>query len=181
MNPNDPDWEKTASGRLFSYKYGYGALDGYTYVTEAQKWQLVKPQAWMQLPAIQLAGGTMNANLEMSGGEPIGPGGVSAKITVTADTLKEHNFETLEHVTVRVWIEHSRRGDVSVELVSPNGIRSILAAPRSGDIATTGFPGWRFMSVKHWYVASNPSLYASRSSLTQGRKPHRRLDDQGPR
>lgn len=120
---------------------------------EAQEWELVKPQAWIHLPAIQLSEGAMNANLEMSGGEPIGPGGVSSKISVTADTLKEHNFETLEHVTVRVWIEHSKRGDVSVELVSPNGIKSMLAAPRSGDTADTGFPGWRFMSVKHWWVA----------------------------
>lgn len=119
---------------------------------EAQKWEIVKPQAWMHLPAVQLSGGTMNTKLEMSGGEPIGPGGVSSQITVTENTLKEHNFETLEHVTVRVWIEHSKRGDVSVELVSPNGVKSMLAAPRQGDTADTGFPGWRFMSVKHWWV-----------------------------
>ena len=119
---------------------------------EAQKWELVKPQAWIHLPAIQLSGGAMNANFEMSGGDPIGPGGISSKITVTADTLEEHNFETLEHITVRVWIQHSKRGDVSVELVSPNGIKSILATPRPGDTADTGFPGWRFMSVKHWCV-----------------------------
>jgi len=37
-----------------------------------------------------------------------------------------------------------------VELVSPNGIKSMLAAPRAADDANTGFPGWRFMSVKHW-------------------------------
>ena len=92
----------------------------------------------------------MNADLEMSGGESLVPGGISSKITVTEDTLKEYNFESLEHVTVRVWIEHSKRGDVSVELVSPNGVKSMLAAPRRGDTADTGFPGWRFMSVKHW-------------------------------
>ena len=153
VNPTDPDWETTAAGRPFSYKYGYGALDGYTYVMEAQKWELVKPQAWIHLPAIQLSGGAMNADFEMSGGEKIGPGGISSKITVTADTLKEHNFETLEHITIRVWIQHSKRGDVSVELVSPNGIKSILATPRPGDTVDTGFPGWRFMSVKHWCVA----------------------------
>ena len=95
----------------------------------------------------------MNADFEMSGGEKIGPGGISSNITVTADTLKEHNFETLEHITIRVWIQHSKRGDVSVELVSPNGIKSILATPRPGDTDDTGFPGWRFMSVKHWCVA----------------------------
>ena len=46
INPNDSDWERTASGRLYSYKYGYGVLDAYAFVTAAQKWELVKPQAW---------------------------------------------------------------------------------------------------------------------------------------
>lgn len=122
----------------------------------------------------------MNANFAMSGGEPIGPEGVSSKIVVTADFLKEHNFDTLEHVTVRVWIQHSKRGDVSVDLVSPSGIKSVLAAPRPADRANTGFPGWRFMTVKHWWVRRIP-FYTLCSSQTQGRKPHRRLDDQGLR
>ena len=165
MNPDDPDWDRTAAGRPFSYKFGYGALDGYKYVMEAQKWELVKPQAWIHLPAVQLSGGAMNANHEMSGGEPIGPGGISSEITITANALEEHNFEALEHVTVRVWIEHSKRGDVSVELVSPSGIKSVLAAPRSGDTADTGFRGWRFMSVKHWWVTQNLFPCASHSFL----------------
>lgn len=118
----------------------------------AQQWELVKPQAWVHLPAVQLGGGAMTSSEDMSGGVPIVPGGVSSSISISEDFLKGHNFETLEHVTVRVWIQHSKRGDVEVELVSPNGIKSILAAPRKIDDATSGFPGWRFMSVKHWCV-----------------------------
>jgi kexin len=64
--------------------------------------------------------------------------------------LMDFNFETLEHVTARVWIDHQRRGDVEVELVSPNGITSVLARQRRFDSANTGFPGWKFMSMKHW-------------------------------
>jgi len=135
---------------MFSYKYGYGALDGYSYVMAAQTWELVKPQAWVHFPAVQLAGGAMTSSEVMSGGEYIIHGGLTSSITVTAENLKAHNFETLEHITVRVWIEHTRRGDVEVELVSPNGIKSVLAATRKDDSARTGFPGWRFMSVKHW-------------------------------
>jgi len=62
----------------------------------------------------------------------------------------QNNLETLEHITVKVWISHTTRGEVEVELVSPNGIRSVLAGPRSSDKATTGYPGWKFMSIKHW-------------------------------
>ncbi|KAH7910749.1 peptidase S8/S53 domain-containing protein [Hygrophoropsis aurantiaca] len=157
INPNDPDWEKTASGQSYSYKYGFGALDAYAYVSAAQDWTLVKPQAWFEPPAIQIANGSMtevDKKLEMHGGEQIVKGGVSSTFRVTSEMLEEHNFESggtgLEHVTVRVWISHTKRGDVEVELRSPAGITSVLAAKRDRDAAKTGYPGWRFMSVKHW-------------------------------
>jgi kexin len=150
INPTDPDWEKTAQGRPFSYKYGFGRLDAYAYVVAAKEWKLVKPQTWLQAPAVQIEGGKMNLLDEMSGGTAITQGGVTSKTTITEEMMKEANLERLEHVTVKVWIKHSKRGDVEVELVSPNGVKSILASTRSQDRATTGFPGWRFMSVKHW-------------------------------
>jgi kexin len=56
----------------------------------------------------------------------------------------------LEHINVKVWINHTIRGAVEVEIVSPKGIKSILAKQRQQDNANTGFPGWTFMSVKHW-------------------------------
>ncbi|KAA1469423.1 hypothetical protein DENSPDRAFT_772842 [Dentipellis sp. KUC8613] len=150
INPDDPDWEDTAAGRRFSYKYGYGALDGYDFVTAAQKWELVKPQSWIEFPAIQVNNGTCDVSGVMSGGEPIVQGGVSSTMTVTQEDLQAHNLESLEHITVRVWIEHTKRGDVEVEIVSPNGVKSVLAGARSLDTADSGYPGWRFMSVKHW-------------------------------
>ncbi|KAI0064528.1 hypothetical protein BV25DRAFT_1836864 [Artomyces pyxidatus] len=150
VNAEDPDWDKTAVGRPFSYKYGYGALNGVEFVTAAQKWKSVKPQTWVEMPAVQIANGTSNFVGEMKGGDLIVPGGLQSKITVTKDDLAKENFEALEHITVRVWISHTKRGDVEVEITSPNGIKSVLAARRRGDFAKTGYPGWRFMSVKHW-------------------------------
>ncbi len=150
VSPTDPDWEKTAAGRPYSYKYGYGSLSGLSFVKAAQTWKLVNPQTWVDLSVVQVNNGTMDDSREASGGTPIPENGVQSKITVTKEMLAEHNFATLEHVTVKVWITHTRRGDVEVELVSPNGIKSVLAGRRYGDSATTGFPGWTFMSVKHW-------------------------------
>ncbi|KAH9945793.1 peptidase S8/S53 domain-containing protein [Epithele typhae] len=118
VNPDDPDWEMTAAGRPYSYKYGYGSLSGIEFVKASQTWKTVKPQTWIDLPVIQVNNGT----------------------------LDKHNFEGLEHITVRVWITHTRRGDVEVELVSPKGVKSILAARRNGDSADTGYPGWTFMT-----------------------------------
>jgi kexin len=152
LNPEDPDWETTAAGRKFSYKYGYGRLNGYELVLAAKDWELVKPQTWIEKPAVQIDNGTSDVVGNMKGGRIIAPGGLQSTITITQDDLNANNFEKLEHVTVRVWITHPKRGDVEVELVSPNGVRSILAAKRNPDNADTGFPGWRFMTVKHWLV-----------------------------
>lgn len=180
INLEDPDWEPTAVGRPYSYKYGFGVLDAHKYVTAAQAWKLVKPQAWFQTKTIQLEGGTMNKDQQYSGGQFIGPDGVTSTVSITKQLLVDSNFETLEHVNIKVWINHTARGDVEVELVSPNGIKSILAKKRQLDRASTGFPGWTFMSVKHWYVyAYFPYVFSLR--LSQGRGSYRRLDNQSIR
>nr|XP_018264864.1 kexin [Kwoniella dejecticola CBS 10117]OBR87022.1 kexin [Kwoniella dejecticola CBS 10117] len=139
FNKDDPDWEKTAAGRLFSYKYGYGRLDAGLFVEAAEQWKLVKPQAWFDSPAIYLP--TTDAPAIK---------GITSTYEITNDMLQDANLERLEHITVRVWIDHQRRGDVEVELVSPNGVTSVLARPRRFDDANTGFAGWKFMSLKHW-------------------------------
>lgn len=92
----------------------------------------------------------MTKDEKFSGGEPIGSSGVKSSIKVTRDQLDSHNFDKLEHINVKVWISHTKRGDVEVEVISPKGIKSILAGARYGDMADTGFPGWTFMSIKHW-------------------------------
>lgn len=150
INPEDPDWEKTAVGRLYSYKYGFGVLDAYDYVMAARTWELVKPQAWFETPTIQLENGTMLAEAKYLGGQRIGEGGVESTMSITQEMLIQNNFESLEHINVKVWIQHSVRGEVEVEIISPNGITSVLAKKRNGDVDGTGYPGWTFMSVKHW-------------------------------
>lgn len=168
INPIDPDWEKTATGRKYSYKYGYGSIDAYKYVTASQNWNLVKPQAWYQSQTIQLNNGTFGADEKYSGGEPIPAGGIKSEIEITREELDEHNFEALEHITVRVWIAHKVRGDVEVEIVSPNGIRSILGGARSADLNGDGYPGWTFMSVKHWLEHSSVSFSLCTDNSQQG-------------
>ncbi|KAH6912118.1 kex protein [Coprinopsis sp. MPI-PUGE-AT-0042] len=159
INEDDRDWQhNTNSGRWYSYKYGFGAMDASRYVAKAKEWTLVGPQAWYETETIQLDKGEMDEEEEFSGGTYIDPDGVTSKITVTQAQVTNANLDVtrgeegkgLEHVTVKVWIAHTRRGDVRVELVSPNGVKSVLAAPRERDDAVTGFPGWTFMSVKHW-------------------------------
>ncbi|WVR03717.1 hypothetical protein IAU60_000712 [Kwoniella sp. DSM 27419] len=198
FNDDDPDWEKTAAGRMFSYKYGYGKLDAGLYVEAAERWELVKPQAWFDSPAVYLPTTEVpvveqpavadpsftqtprqeddpaavpsegdNASpgngaegedeipanpapVVMPTGSYITPEGVTSTFEVTQEMMDDSNLERLEHITVRVWIDHQRRGDVEVEITSPNDVTSVLARQRRFDDADTGFPGWKFMSLKHW-------------------------------
>jgi kexin len=169
---------------------GYGRLDAGLFVEAAENWNLVKPQAWFDSPAVHLpddpdrrrqdsdedapveeeqpseppSGGDQEQGEgegeSESGGDPIPvvkpsgttipQEGVQSTYEVTQQMLDDSNLETLEHITVRVWIDHQRRGDVEVEITSPNGITSVLARVRRFDEDTTGFPGWKFMSLKHW-------------------------------
>ncbi|KAF9553658.1 hypothetical protein CPC08DRAFT_822168 [Agrocybe pediades] len=154
VDPVDGGWEKTAAGRMYSYKFGYGALDAWAFVTAAQSWKLVKPQAWIRTETVVLNNGKLRSlghkKYEYEGGISIGPNGVEQKMKVTKEMILENNLEKLEHIDVRIWVRHTKRGDVKVELVSPNGIKSLLAGGRQYDEATTGFPGWRLMTIKHW-------------------------------
>jgi kexin len=150
INEDDPDWETIAIGKKYSYKYGFGVLDAERYVKAALDWKLVKPQAWFESPTIRLEDGAMDANGTYSGGIPLHEEGVTSVMEITKEMLTENNFETLEHINVKVWINHTRRGDVEVELVSPNLVKSVLALKREQDDDATGYPGWTFMSVKHW-------------------------------
>lgn len=175
FNDEDPDWETTAAGRKFNYKCAFdverhvynsvlilpfGFLDGYgkinvgKLVEYAETWKLVKPQAWLETPLVYLNNDTYyKRDSEItSSGAFITPEGVSSTYEVTQAMLESANIERLEHVTARVWIEHARRGDVEVELISPNGISSVLARTRRADEDEDGFAGWKFMSMKHWFV-----------------------------
>ncbi|KAF8643819.1 hypothetical protein AX16_008837 [Volvariella volvacea WC 439] len=150
VNADDPDWDVTATGRKYSYKYGFGALDAYEYVTAARDWELVKPQTWITTHSVQHGNGTMDEDELFTGGDFIPADGIDSTMSITQEMLDQHNFETLEHINVKVWIQHTKRGDVEVALISPNGVKSVLAAPRVADSADTGYPGWTFMTVKHW-------------------------------
>lgn len=133
------DWTKGALGRLYSHQFGYGKLDAWAIVEKAKDWKLVKPQAWYYSPWMHVK-------------KPIPEGneGLASTFEVTADMLKEANFDRVEHITLTMNVKHQRRGDLSVELVSPAGMSSHLSTARRDDEDTRGYEDWTFMSVAHW-------------------------------
>ncbi|KAF9941746.1 pheromone processing endoprotease [Mortierella alpina] len=143
VDEGDPDWKKTAIGKLFNHKYGYGKLDAYRFVEAAKTWVSVGPQATYESQVITIGG-------VIPHGVDARAAGMSSVHEVTESALKAVQFGSLEHVTVTVNILHEHRGDVEVKLKSPNSVISQLAVQRPNDNSTEGFQDWTFMSVKHW-------------------------------
>ena len=140
----DDEWQTTSIDRKYSHVFGYGKLDAYAYVEKAKSIDLLKPQAWFKSPWIHV-----NHPI------PQGVEGLLSTFEVTQDMLMDANLETLEHVTVTMNVEHTRRGDLSVELRSPTNVVSHLSVARRLDDADQGYVDWTFMSVAHWYVHSS--------------------------
>ncbi|KAF2831284.1 hypothetical protein CC86DRAFT_137295 [Ophiobolus disseminans] len=133
------DWAKTSLDRMYSHQFGYGKLDAWAIVEKAKDWKLVKPQAWFWSP-------WLHVKKEI----PETDHGLASVFEVTADMLKEANFERVEHITLTMNVEHNRRGDLMVQLISPTGMVSHLSTARRDDEAPYGYIDWTFMSVAHW-------------------------------
>lgn len=141
INLDSGDWQDTTVGKKYSHTYGYGKIDTYAIVEAAKTWKSVKPQAWFYSPWIHVNQAIPQGNV-----------GIAVSFAVTPDMLKEANLERLEHVTVTMNVDHTRRGDLSVDLISPNGVVSHLSVTRKLDSAAEGYEDWTFMSVVHWYA-----------------------------
>jgi kexin len=133
------DWQTTTIGKKFSHAFGYGKIDTWATIEAAKTYDLVKPQAWFYSPWIHV-----NEAI------PQGEDGLSVSFIVNEKMLQAANLGRLEHVTVTMNVEHGRRGDISVDLISPDKIISHLAPTRRLDSSTAGYNDWTFMSVAHW-------------------------------
>ncbi|KAL8393452.1 hypothetical protein RB595_003281 [Gaeumannomyces hyphopodioides] len=139
VNLESGDWQDTPIGKKFSHMYGYGKVDSWGVVELAKTWKLVKPQAWYFSPWIHVKQAI-----------PQGDKGLAVKFEVTQDMLDKANLERLEHITVTMNVEHTRRGDLNVDLISPSRVVSHLSVTRDRDNTRAGYKDWTFMSVAHW-------------------------------
>ncbi|KAA8575311.1 hypothetical protein EYC84_004486 [Monilinia fructicola] len=108
-------------------------------IEAAKNYKNLKPQAWFYSPWIHV-----------NQAVPQGDDGISVSFEVTKEMLQEANLERLEHVQVTMNVAHTKRGELSVDLVSPDKLVSHLSASRRYDSEASGYDDWTFMSVVHW-------------------------------
>jgi subtilisin-like proprotein convertase family protein len=151
-DPLDPDWEPGAGGGLpFSASYGFGAVDADKAVELARNWKTVGTESeLLSCAATRTNNGSNGAPVAI----PDAPAeGIAEVIRIDSSCA----ISRIEHVELRLGIDHQYTGDLDIDLVSPSGTRSLLArardcgAPASGRTEDCGQynEAWPITSVRH--------------------------------
>ena len=134
--PTDSGWATNSAGIPFHHNFGAGLIDAAAAVNLAT--------TWTNLPAPA-------SHVSAQSGISIGiPDNNSTGISRTFDLTGTGML--VEHVTLRLSISHSARGNLAITLTSPGGMSSRLAdiRPDNGD----DYADWTFSSVRHWGESS---------------------------
>ncbi|ELU04259.1 hypothetical protein CAPTEDRAFT_153069 [Capitella teleta] len=143
-DPNgEHNWTINGAGIEFNHLFGYGVLDAGDMVDLAKDWKSV-PDRW------HCTAGTIKGKYEFSTNQ-------SLILTIDTDACKgmENQVNYLEHVQSFITLKSTRRGHVTLYLLSPMNTTSLLLSKREkDDDATDGFTKWPFMTTHAW--AENP-------------------------
>ena len=132
---SDDKWARNGAGLWVSHDYGFGRVDASAAVELARNWQSLGPMDTVfrqQARTVTLDFGQIR----------------SGSFTIT------EAFE-VQFVRIGVQFNHSDWGDLRVELISPQGTRSVLSEPHPNANAS-GEPGsWTYLSTRHLGEMSN--------------------------
>jgi len=132
----DSDWARNGAGFWFNHKYGAGLINASDAVRLAKNWSNL---------------GTMTP--------------VSVSLSSLPATIRDNNssglvkyFDTrslsglrVEHATVTTDISHPSRGELEIQLTSPDGTTSRLAEKHTSYPADPAdYPDWTFSTVHNW-------------------------------
>lgn len=133
IRPLEAGWEPNGAGRAFSELYGFGAVDAGGAVSLAEVWEGVGAER-----SVSAAGGA---------------GVIPAQEVDPHASVVVRGRVVTESVELELDVVHDRVGDLRIELISPDGTRSVFTDQSFG----YGVPGdgsgvqrVRFTSVRHW-------------------------------
>ncbi len=131
INPADAGWATNGAGLAFNPKFGAGLVNASGAVARALSWTNLGPR-------VSLRDAQSGLGLPIPDNSTTG---VSRVFNVTTNLR-------VEHVEVSLDASHTSRGHLEVVLISPAGMQSRLIEKHTD----TGdhYPGWTFMSVRHW-------------------------------
>jgi subtilisin family serine protease/subtilisin-like proprotein convertase family protein len=138
INQGLPGWTTNGAGYQFHHRHGAGLIDAEAAVALASIWT-----------------GVPGRQTELSGRDEADVVIQDASPTWVSRTLNVASQLYLEHVVVEFAAQHTFWGDFEIELESPSGTISTLAAPSGLQTAHGPGPGsqthtFNLMSVRHW-------------------------------
>lgn len=132
-------WKMNGVGLEFNHLFGYGVMDAGAMVALATEWKTVPPRYHCEAGAVR----TPRRFTEGSS--------ATIKIETTACAGKETEVNYIEHVQAVLSLNATRRGEVTLYLVSPSGTRSMILSRRPhDDDHRDGFTKWPFMTTHTW-------------------------------
>lgn len=136
-DPTNVGWVTNGAGLPFNHYYGFGRIDAGAAVTLATTWSNVAPE-------FTVDSGLLAVNATIPDG--ISDNQPGAWITSTFNVAQNIDVEAVD---VIFDADHTWRGDLQVELISPSGMTSVLMHGRVND-SRDDYNMWRFGTVAHW-------------------------------
>ena len=148
--PTDPDWVNNGAGLHFNHNFGAGLIDAEAAVALSRTW-------------VNLAAQTSAVSTKSS---PVAiPNNSSTGVSVTFSLANSRI--TTEHVTLRLSIDHTARGELEISLTSPSGTVSRLAELRND--TNDNYTDYTLSTVRNWGEESSGNWtlkIADRGSFT---------------
>lgn len=130
---SDSDWRPNGAGIWFNHKYGGGMINASGAVARALTWTNLGPQIMVSTNQSAYTAAIPDNNAD----------GITRAFTIT-------NSMRLEHVVATVNINHARRRNLRIELISPANTTSVLAYAASSLTSGANFSNWSLMTVRNW-------------------------------
>lgn len=132
FRPTDTDWVDNAAGFHFNHDFGAGLIDAQAAVDLAGTWSNLAAQTTAVVTATGLPLSIPDNNAT----------GITRTFTMGGGNLR------VEHVTLRLNVNHTSRGNLEISLTSPSGMVSRLTEVHTD--TNDNFANWTFSSVRHW-------------------------------
>ena len=176
VSPNDIGWFKNGVGKEYNHKFGFGVLDAEKLVNAALNWTNVPTQRSCHF-ILRFKNGNIPSKEHFK--LAFNTSGCQVCKVKGSDGKCKNAINKLEHVVVNVTLKHRRRGDLSIQLISPSGTVSNLLHQRPFDSSSSGLKGWTFMTVYNW--GENPKgvwdlIFTDNKALNPFKKDRRDLE-----
>jgi len=133
---SDSDWARNGAGFWFNHKYGAGLINASDAVRLAKNWSNLGTMTSVSVPLSSLPATIRDNN--------------SSGLVKYFDTRSLSGLR-VEHATVTTDISHPSRGELEIQLTSPDGTTSRLAEKHTSYPADPAdYPDWTFSTVHNW-------------------------------